>query len=97
MIGITSTAVRHLVRRRDERGVSPQSGARLAPSSRGIRLSYADSPQPGDSQIDTPEINVYLAPDLAGRLEGSIIDVRDTDDGAALVVKRQPAHKEAAS
>jgi Fe-S cluster assembly iron-binding protein IscA len=97
MIGITSTAVRHLAKRRDERGMSAQSGARLAPSPRGISLSYAESPQPGDSRIDTQTIDVYIAPELAGKLEGSVIDVRDTDDGAAFVFKRQAPRDESPS
>jgi Fe-S cluster assembly iron-binding protein IscA len=97
MIGITSTAARHLAKRREERGVGTQSGARLAPSPRGISLTYAESPRPGDSTIDTDSIEVYIAPELAGRLEGSVIDVRDTDDGAAFVFTRQTGRDETSS
>jgi hypothetical protein len=88
MIGITSTAVSHIVKRRDERGASRSSSARLTPSSNGIWLSYGDSPEPGDRKIDTSDIEVYVARDLASRLEGRVIDVRETDNGYAWVVKR---------
>ena len=96
MIQLTPEAARHLVKLRRERGIDEKNAARLVRNADRISLAFAPKAEPGDSPLHSGEIDVFISPDLAARLDGAIVDARTADGRVALIVRQKTA-KPAAS
>lgn len=95
MVQLTQAAAEHLVRVRGERGIDKGAGARFVPSGRGVGLTFTAKAKPGDRVVEASEIPVYLAPEVADKLDKTTIDVREKDGKMGLVMR--PQAEEAAS
>jgi len=93
MVQLTQEATKHLVRVRGERGIDPGAGARFVPSGRGVGLTFAPEPKPGDQVVKVPEIPIYLAPEVADKLNQTTIDVSEKDGRVGLVMRPQASDK----
>jgi Fe-S cluster assembly iron-binding protein IscA len=89
MLQLSEGATKHLIRLRAERGVDPAAGARFVPSGTGVGLAFAPSPESGDQVIEGEEISIYVAPQLAGKLDEAMIDVSAKDGRTGLVLRRK--------
>jgi Fe-S cluster assembly iron-binding protein IscA len=89
MLQVTQEATKHLVRVRGQRGVEPDAGARFVASGEGVGLTFARSPQPADQVVEGSEISIYIAPQVAGKLDSALIDVSDRGGKTGLVMRRQ--------
>lgn len=93
MVQLTQEATKHLVRVRGERGIDAGAGARFVPSGRGVGLTFAPEPKPGDQVVEVKEIPIYLAPEVAGKLDKTTIDVSEKDGKVGLVMRPQSGGK----
>ncbi|HTK44570.1 MAG TPA: hypothetical protein VL749_04355 [Patescibacteria group bacterium] len=84
MLELTAEASRHLVQVRGERGHGPTAGARFVPTAGGVGLTFSSAPEPGDRVVEADGIAIYLAPEVADKLDGGTVDVGDKGGKAAL-------------
>lgn len=96
MLQVTTAAATALAEVRDAQDLPDSYGVRIAaqpdPSGQvGIALQFAEVPEAGDEVTPTDGPDVYVAPELAEPLSGSLIDVDDTPEGPQLVIKPQSA------
>jgi len=89
MVMVTPQAARHLAGVRSERGLSRQAGVRFRPQRRGVGITFSRSPEPGDTVIAATGIEIYIAPELSAKLQGSTIDVAEKG-GRTDIVLRPP-------
>jgi Fe-S cluster assembly iron-binding protein IscA len=97
MLRLTPTAVTHLVNVRRERGVDEGAGARFVSQGRRVRLTFESAPRDGDTVLKAPEIEVFVANDIADALDRSVIDAQREEDKTILVLRRQTATGSATS
>jgi Fe-S cluster assembly iron-binding protein IscA len=97
MVQLTQEATKHLVRVRGERGVDAGAGARFVPSGRGVGLTFAPEPKPGDRVVEVKEIPIYLAPEVADKLDKTTIDVSEKDGKVGLVMRPHTGDKPSGS
>lgn len=69
----------------NDRGLSRRAGVRFRPHRHGVGTAF--SPEPGDTVIAAPGVDVFIAPELAPKLEGSTIDVADQGGKTDLVLR----------
>jgi hypothetical protein len=84
---ITAEATKHLVELRKRRGFGIGEGVRIMRDSGRLGLSFAARPERGDAVIETPEIEIYLAPDVSEQMTGSVMDTREVDGRVSLVAR----------
>jgi len=89
VLKLTSSASRHLVNLRKERGVDDRAGVRFVSKEGRVGLTFSLKPVHGDRELDGEAIKVYIAPEIAPALDESIIDARDEDGKTALVLRKQ--------
>lgn len=87
MIQVTPLAAKHLVEVRNGRGFGRTAGARFLPQGHGVGMSFARVPEPGDTVIAAIGIDIFIAQELASKLEGSTIDISATDGKTDLVLR----------
>lgn len=82
MLKLTDRARDHLARIRSERSTDDAKARFVAsPSGGGVRLTFATSPEEGDRVLRAGNVDVFAAPAVADRLEGSVIDAGEGKDG----------------
>jgi hypothetical protein len=86
VLRLTPRATEHLVRVRSERGIDERHAARFVRKGSRIALTFAQSAAPGDRRIETRGIAVLLAPEVADRLDQSVIDARREDGKDVLMM-----------
>ena len=91
MLQLTSNATRHLVKLRQERGLDDRAGVRFVSKEGRVGVTFSLNPANGDREIDAETIKVYVAPEIASTLEQSVIDTREEDGKASLVLRKQAA------
>jgi Fe-S cluster assembly iron-binding protein IscA len=91
MVQVTPQAAQHLSQVRNQRGLSRSAGVRFVPNGSGIGITFSPEPEPGDSVIMAPDLPVYLAAEVATRLEKATIDVAENDGKTKLVVRASQA------
>jgi Fe-S cluster assembly iron-binding protein IscA len=96
MVQVTKEAAQHLVRVRGERGFGRNDGARFLKRGAGVGLTFSKKPEPGDRVIETNGVPVFVAADVAQKLDRGVIDVGDKDGKTALYFKRRVASKQTA-
>lgn len=87
MIHVTARAAQHLIGVRARRGFSQDAGARFIRVSNGVGMSFLGAPRPGDDVLSAHGIDLYVGPDVARKLEGSTLDVRERDGRADLILR----------
>ena len=90
---ITHDAQAHLVRVRRERGLDDSQVARFVENEGRVRLTFAPAAPPGDRELSAGDIQVLLAPEIAGRLNNGVIDARREDGKDVLVIQRSKGSK----
>lgn len=53
----------------------------------GVGISILGGPKPGDNVITAKDIEIYVGPDTARRLEGATLDVAQRAGKAALILR----------
>lgn len=89
MLQLTPNAVQHLVRLRNERGLDDRAGVRFVSKEGRVGMTFSMKPVNGDREIDAESIKVYVASEIAPTLDESVIDAREEDGKAALVLRKQ--------
>lgn len=87
MLHVTQDATNHILQLRKERKLGDQA-PRFVASGNGLGLTFASKPKRGDTVVELEELPIYLAPDVANALDGSVIDAREEDGKRILVLKR---------
>ena len=93
MLQITDAAETALRRIRLESDVPEDATVRTGPISTaegvvGIGFAFTDGPETGDQRIsETEDFQVYLAPELAGRLTGAALEVTADMEGITLQLR----------
>lgn len=54
-----------------------------------IAFRAVDGPQAGDAPTEAPDVDVFVAPELAEALEHVILDARETPEGAEMFIRDQ--------
>jgi len=96
MLGLTPGAIRYLANLRRERGVDDQAGARLVSNGGRVGLTFAPAPVAGDRVVDGEVIKIYVPSEIAETLGDSIIDVRDENGQAKLVMRKRATRMDSA-
>ena len=89
MLQLTMGAANHLKRASEQRDTTGGRTPRFARESGQIKLGFAPRPAPGDKVIETSGIRLFVAEDIADKLEAGLIDVRREDDGKQVLVLRR--------
>jgi Fe-S cluster assembly iron-binding protein IscA len=95
MLQMTDAAETALRRIRLESDVPQDATVRIGPISTGdgvvgIGFAFTDGPQTGDQKISvTDDFQVYLAPELAGRLQQAALEVTADMEGITLQLRTQ--------
>jgi hypothetical protein len=84
---ITTEATQHLVRLRQRRGFGAGDGVRILRDSGRLGLTFAARPERDDHVVETPEIDIYLAPNVSEQMNGSVMDTREVDGKVSLVAR----------
>lgn len=87
MVQMTPQAVRHLSETRNRRGFSREAGVRFVPHGHAVGLTFSGQPKPGDSVSMSADLPVYVAPEVAEKLQESTIDVVETDGKMKLYLR----------
>lgn len=97
MLELTPDAERYLANLRRERRVDDRAGARLVSKGGRVGLTFAPAPVAGHRVVDGDVIRIYVPPEIAATLGESVIDVRDENGQARLVMRKRAARRDAAS
>jgi hypothetical protein len=99
MLQVTDAAVSVLKRevlREDEpmQRPDPATAVRIRPAVRDegrqtITLQPVTGPEPGDAPTEATDLDVFVAPELAGPLDSVILDVEPTPEGPEIVLREQ--------
>ena len=55
-----------------------------------VTLQPVTGPEPGDAPAEAANLDVFVAPELAGPLESSVLDVQVTPQGPEILLREQP-------
>ena len=55
-----------------------------------LTLQPVAGPEPGDAPAESPDLDVFVAPELAGPLDSSILDAHVTPEGPEILLRDQP-------
>ena len=99
MLQITDAAVSVLksevLREGDpQMGRTSTTAVRIRPSVTGdgrqtIALQPVAGPEPGDVSTEAENLDVFVAPELAGPLDSGILDAQATPEGPELILREQ--------
>ena len=89
MLNVTAQAVAHLVGERDERGLGGSAGVRFLPMAQGVGMTFLREPKRGDEVVRARDLRIFIAPDVAPKVDGLTLDVA-RQDGRLEVVLRPP-------
>jgi hypothetical protein len=72
----------------------PATAVRIQPADtddgrQTLTLQPVMGPEPGDAPTEATNLDVFVAPDLAGPLDSSILDVEPTPGGPEIVLREQ--------
>lgn len=90
MLRLTADATKHLRDASERREPAGGRIPRFARQSGQLKLGFASTPEPGDKVVETSGMRLFVAEEIAGKLDVAIIDVRREPDGnETLVLRRQ--------
>ena len=75
--GVTATAIRI-------RPVATDDGRQ------SLTLQPVTGPEPGDAPAEAANLDVFVAPELAGPLGSSVLDAQVTPEGPTILIREQP-------
>jgi Fe-S cluster assembly iron-binding protein IscA len=91
MLSITSSAAEIVNTARAQQGVPEHFGLRVFPeqTAEGVRvqLAFSEGPVEGDLVSEAADTPLYVAPELAEPLAGTVIDAEDGPGGGGLVFR----------
>ena len=93
MLTLTTKATRHLIEVRRKRGFDAHAGARFVAKGARVGLTFVRAPGKEDRVVESEQIKVYVAPDIADALDRAIIDAREVDGNTALVMRKRESAK----
>jgi Fe-S cluster assembly iron-binding protein IscA len=89
MLRLTTDATKHLLVASERRDAPGGRIPRFARQSGQIKLGFASTPEPGDKVVETSGMRLFVAKDVADKLDAAIIDVRHEQDGDEVLVLRR--------
>lgn len=96
MLQVTTAAVAALEEARAAQQVPDDHGVRVSAqpdpndvSSTVLALGFTEEPVEGDQVTDQAGTEIYIAPEVAEPLAGTILDIEQTPEGAQLILKPQ--------
>jgi Fe-S cluster assembly iron-binding protein IscA len=88
-VAVTEAAVEHLQIILSGQEAENEIALRLTPQPGGRLVLTLDRPGEGDESIEAAgETVLVVAPEVADMLDGSVIDVQETEDGPKLTINR---------
>jgi Fe-S cluster assembly iron-binding protein IscA len=88
-LAVTEAAAEHLHTMLQEQAPDSDVALRLVPQPGGRLVLALDEPDDGDESIEVAgETVLVVAPPVADLLDGSVIDVEQTEDGPKLTINR---------
>ena len=54
-----------------------------------ITLQPVTGPEPGDAPTEATDLDVFVAPELAGPLDSAVLDVEATPEGPEIILREQ--------
>ena len=102
MLQMTHAAAELLNEIRSSSEIPAEAGVRVYPeklseSEVSIGVGFVDDPMPGDHVSEQEGIRLFVAPEIAGPLDGTKIDVTRSDGETQLIFSPQEAAAENAS
>lgn len=91
MLQLTSSAARHLIKLRQDRGVDVRAGVRFTSKEGRVGMAFSLAPMDGDRVVDGESIRVFVAAEIATALDKAVIDVRDEDGQTSLIMRKRAA------
>lgn len=90
MLQITNAAVDLLNQIRSGADIPTEAGVRVYPEQTSgdevsIGIGFTDSPMPGDQVSEQEGLRLFVAPEIAGPLDTTMIDVTKADGEAQLI------------
>lgn len=89
MLQLTTDATNHLRNAGERRDAMGGQVPRFARQSGQVKLGFASTPEPGDKVVEASGMRLFVANDIADKLDAAIIDVRREEDGAEVLVLRR--------
>ncbi len=96
MLQMTPAAAELLTQIRETSDIPSEAGVRIYPEQEGgdevsIGLGFSDAPMPGDQVSEQEGMKLFVAPEIAGPLDATMIDVSHEDGEAQLIFCPQEA------
>jgi Fe-S cluster assembly iron-binding protein IscA len=96
MLTLTDRAAAVLADARDRRGLSEDVGVRISAEPKNgtepsYRLTFVGEPSPEDVVVLPGTISIFVAADVANRIQGAVLDVDDRGDGTTLILRGRTA------
>jgi Fe-S cluster assembly iron-binding protein IscA len=90
MLQMTHAAAELLTQIRQSSDIPSDAGVRVYPEQAtsdevSIGLGFTEAPMPGDQVSEQEGMKLYVAPEIAGPLDTTMIDVTDDDGEARLI------------
>jgi hypothetical protein len=54
-----------------------------------LTLQPVTGPEPGDAPTEATDLDVFVAPELAGPLDSAVLDVEPTPEGPEIILREQ--------
>ncbi len=86
MLQVTAQATSQLQRIRDAKGVDPGWIVRIERGPGGLSLSFVSAPGPGDQQVDSDELALYVAAEALPALADRTLDSQSAHGGRPTLV-----------
>lgn len=92
MLQLSQSAATALAEAREEQDLPEDTGVRVSAESASegevaLSLSFSDEPAEGDQVSEQEGTRLFVAPEVAGSLAESVIDIEETNQGSQLVVR----------
>ncbi len=104
MLKITDAAVAALEEARAAQEVPEDHGVRVSAqpdpndaANTVLALGFIEEPAEGDQVTDQAGTEIYIAPEVAEPLAGTVLDIEQTPEGAQLILKPQEGDGEVAA
>jgi hypothetical protein len=99
MLQVTDAAVSvlksEILHEGDRRQAVPATAIRIRPVATdngrpSLTLQPVMGPEPGDARAEATNLDVFVAPELVGRLDSSVLDAQPTPEGPEILLREQP-------
>jgi Fe-S cluster assembly iron-binding protein IscA len=90
MLQLTTDAAEYVRASREQQGLSDHAALRVdrkPDDVTALQLGFVDAPQPDDQVAETDGVQLCVASAVATDLEDKTLDIQQTDQGAAFVLR----------